>query len=184
MHYLLKILEHEKCKITSDHKILDFGCGRGTLVHLLCQDGYNAEGCDVKFKEGSHVKSLEDQGLIKKIRVHDYRLPYDDNMFDYVVSETVFEHIQNTDKTIAEIYQVLKPGGVALHCFPAKYGIIESHVHLPFASILKFYPYLLFWALLGFRYFSQVRFVEKTAIGYKSTRITVILANTSTTSSI
>lgn len=155
MHYLLSTLKGTGCRVEPKNKILDFGCGNGTIVHKLRAEGYDVVGCDIKFKDGAHVEELEKKGFISKIRMPDYRLPYEDETFDYILSETVFEHVQNTEETLSELHRILKTGGFALHLFPAKYGVIESHVHLPFASVIKSYPYLLFWALLGFRKKSQ-----------------------------
>ncbi|MCW6037047.1 methyltransferase domain-containing protein [Spirulina subsalsa FACHB-351] len=47
-------------------------------------------------------------------------LPFDDNEFDYVVSDQVLEHIEgNPQQAIDESWRVLKPGGLAIHttCF-------------------------------------------------------------------
>ena len=140
MHHLIKTLEAEGYKITPESKMLDFGCGAGDLVHLLRENGYNTVGCDVQFKDGKYRKYLEEKGIIKKIQMDNYRLPYDDNTFDYVISETVFEHVQNTDETIKELSRIMKTGSVSLHCFPAKWCPFESHVYVPMSSVWRSYP--------------------------------------------
>jgi hypothetical protein len=38
-----------------------------------------------------------------------------------------------------------------VHIFPSRYRIIESHTHVPFATILRGLEYLRFWALMGIR---------------------------------
>ncbi len=38
-------------------------------------------------------------------------LMFKDNMFDIVISKSVFEHIKDPQKALAEIFRVLKPGG-------------------------------------------------------------------------
>ena len=151
MHYFLQILDKEGHRVAPGDNVLDLGCGNGSLVQALREDGVNAEGCDIKFKEGPHAHALEQKGVIRKIAMPQYRLPYDDNSFDYIVSETVFEHVKNTDATIAEIHRVLKPGGISLHYFPSRYGLVENHVHVPLASVFRSYPYLWLWAVLGVR---------------------------------
>jgi len=43
-------------------------------------------------------------------------LPYEDNTFDYVLSDQVFEHIQgNPQQAMNETLRVLKPGGYVVH---------------------------------------------------------------------
>lgn len=46
-------------------------------------------------------------------------LPYNDNMFDVVISDQVIEHVEDPKKAIYESYRVLKRGGIAIHttCF-------------------------------------------------------------------
>jgi SAM-dependent methyltransferase len=47
-------------------------------------------------------------------------LPFQDNEFDYVVSDQVLEHVQgDPQQAIDETFRVLKPGGTAIHttCF-------------------------------------------------------------------
>lgn len=53
------------------------------------------------------------------------RIPFDDNMFDLVVSHEVFEHIADIHAAAQEIKRVLKPGGMAyvnVHLFPSISG--------------------------------------------------------------
>jgi ubiquinone/menaquinone biosynthesis C-methylase UbiE len=149
MHYLLKTLRDEGFDITPGHRILDFGCGNGDLTQRLRQDGYDVHGCDLQFKDGAHAQTLQSQNLIHKISLAPYRLPFEDNSFDYILSETVFEHVQNTDETIAELARVLKPGGATLHYFPAKYCPVENHLFIPFASFFRPYPYIWLCTALG-----------------------------------
>ena len=42
-------------------------------------------------------------------------LPYNDNSFDFVISDQVIEHLENPPKAIYESYRVLKKGGIAIH---------------------------------------------------------------------
>ncbi|HYQ86400.1 MAG TPA: methyltransferase domain-containing protein [Bacteroidota bacterium] len=69
-------------------------------------------------------KALRFDGL--DIRLMDAcNLRFPDNSFDYVFSRAVFEHIYDVEKASAEIYRVLKPGGIAdirPHLFPSLSG--------------------------------------------------------------
>jgi ubiquinone/menaquinone biosynthesis C-methylase UbiE len=46
-------------------------------------------------------------------------LPFNDETFDFVLSDQVIEHVENPQKAIQESYRVLKKGGTAIHttCF-------------------------------------------------------------------
>ncbi len=46
---------------------------------------------------------------------------------------------------------MLKNGGISLHIFPSKLKFIESHVFVPFASVVQNRSWLLLWAFLGIR---------------------------------
>ncbi len=43
-------------------------------------------------------------------------IPYDDNSFDYVISNGVIHQTPGTERAVEEFYRVLKPGGVASVC--------------------------------------------------------------------
>jgi ubiquinone/menaquinone biosynthesis C-methylase UbiE len=136
-----------------DHKskILDLGCGNGDLVYAYREKGYKAYGCDFVFRVGFNKDQLMESGIISLIKSGIYELPYEDNSFDFVVSEQVFEHVKDYSTTLSEIKRVLKPEGFSLHFFPSRYKIIETHLFIPFASTIQNYYWLLFWAYLGVR---------------------------------
>jgi SAM-dependent methyltransferase len=56
-------------------------------------------------------------------------LTYEDNTFDYILTQDVFEHINNPEKAAKEIMRVLKPGGKHIFTVPRisqKPGVIYS----------------------------------------------------------
>lgn len=65
---------------------------------------------DMKFAEVNEIHYPE---------VDMQNLPYEDNTFDFVISDQVIEHINNPQKAIEESYRVLKKDGIAIHttCF-------------------------------------------------------------------
>lgn len=99
--------------------VLDIGCGFGMyMLTFLKMGARSASGIDI------------DEGLIQRGREYmdknnfdaDFRvedctkLPHISNSFDIVFSGDVFEHITEgqKDKCIAEIYRVLRPGGIVV----------------------------------------------------------------------
>lgn len=130
--------------IATNVTILDFGCGDGNRVKDYRNAGFNAFGVDINMAVPTEYLRLIDTS-------NGYRIPFADGTFDFIFSESVFEHVQNYSEALAEIWRVLKPGGVSLHFLPAKWSPIEPHVFVPFGGVLQNYPWLLLWAFLGVR---------------------------------
>jgi SAM-dependent methyltransferase len=122
--------------------ILDFGCGEGKRVYQYRSLGFNAFGADIKLtKENYFLRRIHSSPV--------YGIPFNDETFDFVFSEQVFEHVQDHSSVLAEICRILKSGGFSLHIFPSKYKPIEPHVFVPFGGIFQAYTWLLLWALVG-----------------------------------
>lgn len=147
----LNIVSDLGCELNERSRVLDFGCGNGNIVNEYSLKGYQAFGCDIAFKQGEHVERLKNKNCIRLIEPDPYRLPFEDNYFDFVASDQVFEHVNDYSSALNEIMRVLRPGGFSLHIFPSRYRIIETHVHIPFASIIKNYWWLLMWTSIGAR---------------------------------
>ena len=98
-------------------RVLDIGCGTGTLTIMLKQREPQAEiiGLDGDEDVLKIARSKASQALIdiewKKGLA--YHLPYPDNSCDRVVSSLVMHHLVNEDKVRAfkEIYRILRVGG-------------------------------------------------------------------------
>ena len=149
--YILKLAEKISQRESRSMKILDLGCGNGSVVFDLINSGLDAYGADIKFKQGANVSMLENAGRIRKIKFAEvYQLPFDDGEFDLVFSEQVMEHVQDHHSVASEIARVLKRDGVSIHRFPSRLRPIESHVFVPFSSVIRLYPWIIFWTALGF----------------------------------
>lgn len=132
-------------------RVLDLGCGNGAVVRGWLDLGFDAHGCDLRFKQGPEVQTLVDDGRLKLIESSPYCLPYPDGHFDILVSAQVMEHVRDYPATLAEMRRVLRSDGCCLHLFPAHLTPIEPHVFVPGATILQTWRWLAFWALLGVR---------------------------------
>ena len=143
---LLKIL---KLPTAPQLPCLDFGCGSGDKVKFLRDCGYNFVGCDIAFKEGEFTDSFEKENIIKRISTNPYRLPYQENQFNFILSDQVFEHVLDYGEALCELSRVMKSGSSSLHIFPSKWKLFEPHTGTPFGGAINFYLWILFWALLG-----------------------------------
>jgi ubiquinone/menaquinone biosynthesis C-methylase UbiE len=102
-----------------DLKILDFGCGTGSLTFLIASRSslLEVEGVDVDPAAlaiaGDKVRGAPSGVRVRFRQVQSGRLPFPDHSFDRVVSSLVFHHLQPTQKqdALRECFRVLRPGG-------------------------------------------------------------------------
>ena len=160
--------------------LLDLGCGSGQIVCEFRKRGLNASGVDFDLPAEGMLRELGADSF-RRIEEKPYRIPFDNQSFDFVFSNEVLEHVSDHRPVFAEMARVLKPGGVGLHYFPPKYAPLEVHTRVPLGGVFQQYPYLLFWALLGIRnqFQKQMRPIEtarfnrrwlKANTNYKSRR--------------
>jgi len=94
------------CPIPADAGVIDLGCGHGRRVRALIDRGFDAYGCDIRFKAGRHREAPQREERIRPIGLSPYALPFDSACCDFLFSEQVFEHVQNYDETLAEIAKI------------------------------------------------------------------------------
>ena len=92
-------------------EILDFGCGNKPYRSLF-NHVERYIGVDVENEGHNHVN--EDIDIFYDGRT----LPFEDNSFDGVLSNEVFEHVPDLDFCLAELHRVLKPQGQMLVTVP------------------------------------------------------------------
>lgn len=136
----------------SGEMILDLGCGFGgrTLAYQRVTGG-QVVGLEIDSRMAApalrFTRSLESaaesaRGLISASFAAGVgeALPFADDSFDAVLSYDVLEHVRDPGKTLAEVYRVLKTGGVLLAVFPPYFHPKGSHLEgyasrLPYANL-------------------------------------------------
>jgi ubiquinone/menaquinone biosynthesis C-methylase UbiE len=110
-------------------RILEIGCGIGTVVHELVQQGYDVQGTDI-----SRVAIEYGRNKYGDIRLDVQpaeQLPFEDGSFDVVLSFDLFEHIARIERHVAEVQRVLRAGGCYLFQTPNKWSnaVFETLAH-------------------------------------------------------
>ena len=122
--------------------VLDMGCGEGTTLGYLLDQGYDLYGYDLVHYEDQynearrkrlvpHFGDCYDEHI--KVTRSERTIPFDDGSFDVVYANQVFEHVRFLDKMMFECARVLRPGGVLLTNFPLATYPVEGHLKIPFA---------------------------------------------------
>lgn len=98
-----------------EDKILDVGCGNGSILRALKDLGYSRlfglELSSVSVDRLSELGITMQHGKLPKIA-------FDDNSVDVVIASEVMEHILFHKRFLSEVHRVLKPGGQALIFVP------------------------------------------------------------------
>ena len=121
---------------------------RPSMRSLRARGYANAFGYDVG--DGRNLLGVDRENISIGTLLN-LRLPYEDNTFDLVTSDQVFEHVQDQVRVFQELHRITKPGGHGLHVIPARYMPIEGHIKVPFGGVIQHRWWYKLWASLGIR---------------------------------
>jgi ubiquinone/menaquinone biosynthesis C-methylase UbiE len=95
--------------IKENSRVLDVGCGEGTRLDYLAHNNSKAVGMDIS------AKAIELAGKRYPKNIHlvgnSEKIPFDSEYFDLVYSAFVFEHLDNPEKVLNEMFRVTRAGG-------------------------------------------------------------------------
>lgn len=97
-------------------RVLDLGCGNGSLTRALAAAGFDAMGCDAD-REGIEIASREG-GRFTVASVYDDPRDLGATGFDAVVSAEVVEHLFSPRRLPRYAAALLRPGGVLIVTTP------------------------------------------------------------------
>jgi len=100
-------------------RVLDIGCGNGSMTNFLTSLGAKVIGIDINKKYLKTAKKRFPSLEFKNMSGDE--LLFDDEYFDIVVSFDLLEHIPDVEKHILEVLRVLKDKGKYLLQTPNKY---------------------------------------------------------------
>ena len=99
--------------------VLDYGCGHGMAAVVFARAGAAVTAFDLS---PGYVAEAEARATANGVRINfavadAEELPFADNSFDAVWGNAILHHL-DLRRAGAELYRVLKPGGVAVFCEP------------------------------------------------------------------
>jgi len=109
-----------RLNVTTGSRVLDIGCGRGRIAHLVASEtGADVIGINIdkdqlaSAREFAHVKGMSGQLSFQEANYNE-PLPYPDGHFDAVYYvQVIGGYGTDLKKLFKEIHRVLKPGGHA-----------------------------------------------------------------------
>jgi SAM-dependent methyltransferase len=118
-------------------RVLDMGCGDGTIIELLQGLGHDLCGYDLASRDEaleSRLRPVLGDEIEQRIRMapDERTIPFGDDEFDVVYANQVFEHIRYFSTMWAECERVLRPGGTLITLFPLATDPVELHLRIPF----------------------------------------------------
>lgn len=136
----------------SGGKVLDVGCGEGTM---LCEVARKANGASLFGFDISELaaRKAAEKGLPAMVADAEAGLPFKDNSFDLVICSEVLEHLFDPERALEEIRRVLKPTGRLIVSVP-NMGYIRKRFMLLVgrSPVEKEYPaHIRFWTLQSFK---------------------------------
>ncbi len=110
--------------------ILDIGCGFGEFAGVFYNKSVEV-GVDIDDKD--LLRARQAKKFKKLIRADARNMPFPDNKFNTIISNSVLEHIPSVDKVFKESYRVLKPGGIFVYTV----AIESFYKNLYFSSLFE-----------------------------------------------
>lgn len=105
-------------KQRSGNKILDLGCGNGSLTTLLFKEGFAVTGCDYDHAGIEIAKKAFPEVPFFQTDVYSDPAPELCGSFDAVLATEVVEHLYHPDKLFSYASKVLRPGGMVVFTCP------------------------------------------------------------------
>lgn len=109
---------------STDHKILDIGCGTGLMLNALETIG-ETSGMDVSDDAIAFSREIFNGVVRKGMLPND--IPYEDQYFSLVTALDVIEHVDDDCAALQAIRSKIAPGGQAIITVPAFMFLWSEH---------------------------------------------------------
>ncbi len=126
--FLLNQLNQIKKKLGENLKILEIGCGTGSLYTLIHKSGFIGDYYGVDIKKFKQLDNLEKNNLrfnfFSKLEDIDNK-----TKMDVVFSITTLEHVAEDKLMLQKTIQISKSGGIHIHIVPSFWSLFLFLFH-------------------------------------------------------
>jgi SAM-dependent methyltransferase len=124
-------IDYDRFGVLAGQTLLDIGCGSGRHTFEALRRGADVVALDQNaedlFDLEVMVAAMVDAGEVARrggpvtLCADALALPFPDESFDRVIASEILEHIPQDDVAIAEIFRVLRPGGLLAVSVPRRW---------------------------------------------------------------
>lgn len=124
-------IDFDRFSVLPGHVLLDLGCGTGRHTFEALRRGADVVALDLSGEDLPGVEvmiaAIVDAGEVTApdcalaLRADALALPFPDNSFDRVIASEILEHIRQDEAAIAEIFRVVRPGGLVAVSVPRRW---------------------------------------------------------------
>ena len=112
-------------------KFLDVGCSSGILLKLISsifekeiqRGNLVIYGLEINEVLAEYAKKKNIHSVIKIASAED--MPFEDNIFDFISSNHIIEHVPNPEKLISEVSRMLNKGGIFFLSCPNSASLVS-----------------------------------------------------------
>jgi 2-polyprenyl-3-methyl-5-hydroxy-6-metoxy-1,4-benzoquinol methylase len=108
---LLEMLSEIKRSGSQKLRVLDLGCGNGSLSHLIAQQGYEVVGVEDSESGVNYARQTFPNCHFIQASIYDLPFAELENSFDIVLSVEVIEHLLYPKELVRAAKKCLKPNG-------------------------------------------------------------------------
>jgi len=119
-------------RLMPGEKVLDIGVGSGALVSSAHRKGIEVWALDPSLRSIEKLRTALNMSERAQVG-YSQNIPFGDEQFDAVIMTEVLEHLddETRNKTLREIYRVLRSGGRFIGTVPAREKLEQAEVVCP-----------------------------------------------------
>jgi 2-polyprenyl-3-methyl-5-hydroxy-6-metoxy-1,4-benzoquinol methylase len=116
--------------------ILDVGASTGYIDNVLADFSASVEGLDIDEGAINFANETFNKKNLTFKSSDALDLNYEDDSFDVIICNHVYEHVIDDKVLMSEIYRVLKKSGVCFFTAGNRNCLVEPHYKLPLLSVM------------------------------------------------